>query len=1099
MRKKRYVCTARFVLASLLCAGVSIPLFGSPVDAEKAEQVAQAFLNGEKLRWQKKPESNRAGLMGQGFGEAPQTFGIKQVTPVEEGGATLAYVAELVPEGFVIVSPDDEVEPVLGFSFRGRFPFEESGHNALLHLVKWDVSERLKVVEEVKGKRANVEYTESPRRRWQVYLSGATDLLHVGSSLQQWPPDRDGWVRTRWDQDEPWNAKCPYLDPHDPSKGRCAVGCVATAFAQIVSYWKYPGSLHFSQNDGYLSIGDAGVFEIDSDHSSRGFPTFSELNEKLASIKYNGDPIEEAYLSFAAGVKLSMDYGRSSGTWQSDTAFKNGFSYGSAIQRSGHDVWPEWKERVIANMKGGWPVQAGVSKASGDGGHSVIFDGYRTDGFFHVNMGWGGRDNAWYRLPTIDPGIFESAYTIINDLVFDIAPYRGWHQYGSDAQNTFRTPYAAPRESKTKWEVSCSSDYMFSGLVVGTGNKVYATASPRWGGGSKMASVWVINQYGSKVKELVLSDENERVTVPVQNGKGEVFFGTDKGRVYKINPQTDEIRRIYTEPDNEQFFDPPKVDEDGLIYLNTFYQLYCLDGNGNLRWRYPSAKNANGYIVHGSPAIDRERNNVYVDYYDSSTKTPYLLCIDRLSGDLRFRKVFPAVSFASFGTGQASVGSDGTVYVGCYKTLYALNPDNRFTVSRWEKPFPDSRVNKPVAIGLDGTLYISYWKRVGSVDCVRFGALDPRNGESKWEVAPAAADSYDNINDRYVSRDGVVVFTFARENGSAPDTYELYAYQDNGTSATLLWKKDFGTSGGSMAFGPGATIYALPGSYGQTIYAISEGRVGDPDGAGMAYVNNRAPDPPVLVAPSNDAKGLGANVTISWRASDPDGHGLKYDLLLCPLIPNSDLVFFPVASDLVSNSFAMTNLEPGIKYLWRVVVSDGQAPTEGETWAFSTLARVTNSLATTYNLVAVPFEDTTITNAEALTQAVPNCNAVWRWDETVQGWSAHPKGGPNNFPVVPSGAYMVSVTSRGTFQPAGVWAARSISLKRGYNVISLPRARRSVTTAEQLVQSVPNATTVWRWNVETQSWSGHPKGGPNNFVVELGRAYLVYVTADGSW
>jgi len=153
-----------------------------------------------------------------------------------------------------------------------------------------------------------------------------------------------------------------------------------------------------------------------------------------------------------------------------------------------------------------------------------------------------------------------------------------------------------------------------------------------------------------------------------------------------------------------------------------------------------------------------------------------------------------------------------------------------------------------------------------------------------------------------------------------------------------------------------------------------------------------------------------------------------------------------------------------------------------------------------YNLLAVPFAGTGLTNAESLAQAIPNCTGVWRWDATSQSWSGHPKGGPNNFALSPGGVCLVSVTGSGASSEAGNWGVFTQALKRGYNLVSLPQARAaSVTNAESLAVSVPNCSGVWKWEPATQTWSGHPKGGPNNFLVEVGRPYLVSITADGTW
>jgi hypothetical protein len=158
------------------------------------------------------------------------------------------------------------------------------------------------------------------------------------------------------------------------------------------------------------------------------------------------------------------------------------------------------------------------------------------------------------------------------------------------------------------------------------------------------------------------------------------------------------------------------------------------------------------------------------------------------------------------------------------------------------------------------------------------------------------------------------------------------------------------------------------------------------------------------------------------------------------------------------------------------------------------------NLSAGYNLVSIPFSGTALTNAEALAVSIANCSGVWQWDATSQGWSGHPKGGPNNFPLAPGRVCLVSVTAPSTFQMTGRWAAFTQSLKRGYNLISVTEAQKvAVTNAEALAIGVPNCSGVWKWDAATQGWSGHPKGGPNNFAVEVGRAYLVSVTADGNW
>ena len=50
-----------------------------------------------------------------------------------------------------------------------------------------------------------------------------------------------------------------------------------------------------------------------------------------------------------------------------------------------------------------------------------MVDGYReTDGKFHVNFGWGGFKDNWYKIP--DPGGFSYGWTKIEGIILNIIP-----------------------------------------------------------------------------------------------------------------------------------------------------------------------------------------------------------------------------------------------------------------------------------------------------------------------------------------------------------------------------------------------------------------------------------------------------------------------------------------------------------------------------------------------------------------------------------------------------------------------------------------------------------------------------------------------------
>lgn len=109
-------------------------------------------------------------------------------------------------EGFVMVSGDDGVAPLLGYSDRGSFSLEEMPEQ-----LKWLVGEYL----------GQIEYARQNNRTY-------ADYGHISDVVEP-------MITSRWDQGEPFNNMCP-----SDRRGLCYTGCVATAMAQVANYWKYP-------------------------------------------------------------------------------------------------------------------------------------------------------------------------------------------------------------------------------------------------------------------------------------------------------------------------------------------------------------------------------------------------------------------------------------------------------------------------------------------------------------------------------------------------------------------------------------------------------------------------------------------------------------------------------------------------------------------------------------------------------------------------------------------------------------------------------------------------------------------------------------------
>ncbi|MCD4782712.1 MAG: C10 family peptidase [Candidatus Eremiobacteraeota bacterium] len=315
----------------------------------------------------------------------------------DKSNVTLAYVFNLKPKGYIVVSPDKAFPPVIAYSYTSDFSWKEVPQNALLHLLRYDMKLRLQALE--KGEIPRDAMIKSGRL-WSQYLSGK--VLNEKHQKAIWGPLM---TFPSWNQTSPYDNDCP-IDP--VTSERSMVGCVATSMAQVLNYWKSPTSVSFTSADNYTTP-TRGI-EIDATTAS-----FSNIN-------YAGgapDDATKAAISFACGVSVWMNYtSDSSGANFLNVASQLGYRFGF-VKTYMEDYNTGFNPtKIISNVKNGYPVI--ISILTADSGHSLNLDGYDdSNETYHLNFGWGGASDGWYSLPDGLPAPFTS----VRACVVDIYPY----------------------------------------------------------------------------------------------------------------------------------------------------------------------------------------------------------------------------------------------------------------------------------------------------------------------------------------------------------------------------------------------------------------------------------------------------------------------------------------------------------------------------------------------------------------------------------------------------------------------------------------------------------------------------------------------------
>ena len=319
----------------------------------------------------------------------------------EPGRDLLARVFALEPSGYVAVAASPLLPRVIAYSFNAGFGRPVSG-NPLLELLRADLKARLDYAVE-SGQAAAGETL--PRR----------------DRPEQWPATGDGWLKTNWTQNEPYNNLCP-MDPVTAS--RSYAGCPAVAMAQILNFHENLNNTRFDDGDDYYHSYAGRNYQIDDDHAQNGFPSFPQLNIYLDTLQahyerdVNLSNTDKAALVFACGVACTQVFtSEASGTFGVDQALEAylrfGFGTVALLDENDADLY----ERLRQNMMDTLPAHLAVVDESWTTGHNVVVDGYNSDDYYHLNFGWGGMYNGWYLLPEEIP----YNLTVVEGVVLDIS------------------------------------------------------------------------------------------------------------------------------------------------------------------------------------------------------------------------------------------------------------------------------------------------------------------------------------------------------------------------------------------------------------------------------------------------------------------------------------------------------------------------------------------------------------------------------------------------------------------------------------------------------------------------------------------------------
>ena len=392
-------------LAAICVATAPSPSFADTVTADAAKTAVAGWVN---LRQS----------MDGGTFSAPESA--KAYSGAD--GKGMYYVVSLSGGGYVVTSGDTFLKPVLSYAASGAWE-ENEAKNPLVLFVKCDVAASAAAMPVAGSAVASANAAE-----W-AKLAAAASQKSGSRRLAATAPTADLRVSplltTAWAQGSVDGKLCyNYYTP-----GNYVCGCVATALAQVMKYFRYP--------TGKVTAGEWYYDSVNYNGTDKGYDLDGYFASATATTKtpwspafggpYNWDAMVDAptgstsetarkaigQLCRDAAITVFSHFNVNNGGETSGYSGTQASALVKTFGFAGATASPYNENALLASLDAGLPA---VMELSGNGGHGVVADGYGYDDggtlYVHFNFGWGDDNSGrWYTPPSV------AAFTSISRMI----------------------------------------------------------------------------------------------------------------------------------------------------------------------------------------------------------------------------------------------------------------------------------------------------------------------------------------------------------------------------------------------------------------------------------------------------------------------------------------------------------------------------------------------------------------------------------------------------------------------------------------------------------------------------------------------------------
>ena len=345
------------LLLALLCCLFSLGFAGNIVSVNDARTVSVNFIKAVY------PDMN---VNASDF--------VLKYTELDENGEPVFYQFAIGEQGFILISANDAVEPILAYSVTNNFD-KNVGRYAISIYRDWITSSKDKV-------------DATALREWKKFLptrSRGVIGQYISSEIKP-------LLTSQWNQAKYFNYLCPaqpdasqYQQASLDCDNHVPTGCVATAMAQVVYYYRYPeygtGGIGYQPVHYDLDANNNPIDTFTYPWQVQNFNTLHEYDAMPSTLSfYTG---EVAKLSWHLGISVQMMYGPNASSARSDdalTALKNYWGYdrtAQIISRSDFSTIAKWQDTIRNELARYQPIYYAGNTSDGDG-HAFILDGFQV-------------------------------------------------------------------------------------------------------------------------------------------------------------------------------------------------------------------------------------------------------------------------------------------------------------------------------------------------------------------------------------------------------------------------------------------------------------------------------------------------------------------------------------------------------------------------------------------------------------------------------------------------------------------------------------------------------------------------------------------------